>query len=152
VSLAQQTRAGHVYVISNVGSFGPGVFKIGMPRRREPLDRVHELGDASVPFPFDVHAMIRCDDAPALEAALHQRFRSYRVNRVNPRKEFFRVGVEEIAAAVREHHGEVEYRADAEALEYMNSQTATAAEVEEVAAAFAAAEGSGSRASAAVSK
>jgi hypothetical protein len=140
VSLAQQTRAGHVYVISNVGSFGPGVFKIGMTRRREPLDRVHELGDASVPFPFDVHAMIRCEDAPALEAALHQRFRTHRVNRVNPRKEFFRVGIEEIVAAVREHHGEVEYRADAEALEYLSSQTATVADLEEIEGAYAAVE------------
>ncbi len=141
VSLAQLTRAGHVYVISNLGSFGPGVFKIGMTRRKEPMDRVHELGDASVPFPFDVHTMIRCEDAPALEAALHKRFRSRQVNRVNPRKEFFRVTIEEVIAAVREHYGEVEYRADAEALEYMNSRTATAADLEEIAGAYAEAEG-----------
>jgi hypothetical protein len=136
-SLAQQTRAGYVYVISNVGSFGPGVFKIGMTRRLEPLDRVYELGDASVPFPFDVHMMIRCDDAPALEAALHRHFHARRVNRVNPRKEFFRVTIEEIIEAVREHHGEVEYTADAEALEYMSSRDATDADVAEIDAAFA---------------
>jgi hypothetical protein len=140
VSLAQLTKAGHVYVISNVGSFGPGVFKIGMTRRLKPMDRVHELGDASVPFPFDVHMMIRCEDAPRLEAALHQRFRARRVNRVNLRKEFFRVTIEEVVAAVREHHGEVEYTADAEALEYLSSQSATAADVEEIEGAYAGAE------------
>jgi hypothetical protein len=131
-SLAQQTKAGHVYVISNIGSFGPGVFKIGMTRRLVPQHRVDELGDASVPFPFDVHMMIRCDNAPRLEAALHQRFRAFRVNRVNLRKEFFRATIEEIAAAVRDNHGEVEYTVDAEAMEYMNSQSATDADVEEI--------------------
>jgi hypothetical protein len=103
-----------------------------MTRRLKPQDRVDELGDASVPFPFDVHMMIQCEDAPRLESALHQRFRAFRVNRVNLRKEFFRVTIEEIASAVREHHGEVEYTADAEALEYMNSQAATDADVEEI--------------------
>ncbi len=92
-------KAGHVYVISNVGSFGQGVFKIGMTRRREPQDRVDELGDASVPFPFDVHMMIKCEDAPALESALHKCFHAKRVNRVNPRKEFFRVSIAEIVTA-----------------------------------------------------
>ena len=140
VSLAQLTKQGHVYVISNVGSFGPGVFKIGMTRRKEPRHRVDELGDASVPFPFDVHMMVRCADAPGLEAALHRRFRAHRVNRVNLRKEFFRVTIDEVVAAVRENHGEVEYRADAEALEYLNSQSATAADVSEIERAFAGAE------------
>lgn len=65
--MAQQTRRGHVYVISNIGSFGDNVFKIGMTRRLEPMDRIKELGDASVPFSFDVHAMIYSEDAPALE-------------------------------------------------------------------------------------
>lgn len=142
-SLAQQTKAGHVYVISNLGSFGPEVFKIGMTRRREPMDRVYELGDASVPFPFDVHMMIRRDDAPRLEAALHRHFHTRRVNRVNPRKEFFRVTIAEIVAAVRENHGEVEYSADAEALEYMSSRDATDAEVEEIERAFAGAAAGG---------
>lgn len=137
VAQAQLTKAGHVYMISNVGSFGPGVFKIGMTRRRDPMDRVHELGDASVPFPFDVHMMVRCDDAPALESALHRRFHARRVNRVNLRKEFFRASIEEIAEAVREHHGEVEYAADAEALEYVSSRDATEADVAEIEAAFA---------------
>ncbi len=91
LSMAQQTKAGHVYVISNVGSFGEQVFKVGMTRRLEPFDRIRELGDASVPFPFDVHAMIWAEDAPALENILHKQFVTAQVNKVNPRKEFFRV-------------------------------------------------------------
>lgn len=121
ISQAQLTRAGHIYVISNIGSFGEGVFKIGMTRRLAPLDRVKELGDASVPFPFDVHMMISCDDAPALENALHQEFHDSRVNRVNPRKEYFRVDLEKVRAFVESEHGEVNYVADAEALEYRES-------------------------------
>ena len=80
ISRAQQTRVGHVYIISNVGSFGENIYKIGMTRRLEPMDRVDELGNASVPFPYDVHAMIFTDDAPKLETALHQKFDSRRVN------------------------------------------------------------------------
>ena len=79
-----------MYVLSNIGSFGEGVYKIGMTRRLEPQDRVRELGDASVPFPFDVHMMISCDDAPSLENALHRESHKQRVNKVNFRKEFFR--------------------------------------------------------------
>ena len=100
LSMAQQTRVGHVYVISNVGSFGESVFKIGMTRRLEPSDRVRELGDASVPFEFDVHAMIYSDDAPALERALHLHFLRAQVNKVNPRKEFFRLSLGDIKAHV----------------------------------------------------
>ena len=128
--LAMTTRVGHVYVISNIGAFGSDVFKIGMSRRENPQHRVDELGDASVPFPFDVHMMIKCDDAPALESALHHTFRSQRVNRVNLRKEFFRVSVGEIAAAVRQHHGEIEYIAEPEALEYRESQRTTDTELQ----------------------
>ena len=92
LSMAQQTRAGHVYVISNVGSFGEDVYKrIGLTRRLEPMDRIRELGDASVPFDFDVHAMVTSDDAPALERELQRRFVRQQVNKVNARKEFFRV-------------------------------------------------------------
>jgi hypothetical protein len=100
LSMAQQTKAGHVYVISNVGSFGERVFKIGMTRRLEPVDRVRELGDASVPFEFDIHAMIYSEDAPALERALHLHFLNAQVNKVNPRKEFFRLSLEEIKSHV----------------------------------------------------
>jgi len=95
-SRAQDTKQGHVYIISNVGSFGENVLKIGMTRRMNPLDRVRELSDASVPFSFDVHALIESDDAPALENALHRLFDERRLNRVNNRKEFFRVTIEEI--------------------------------------------------------
>jgi cell division protein FtsL len=96
ISMAQQTRSGNVYIISNVGSFGDDVYKIGMTRRLEPLDRVRELGDASVPFEFDVHAMIYSDDAPALERQLHKRFLKSQLNKINPRKEFFRLGINDI--------------------------------------------------------
>jgi DNA repair exonuclease SbcCD ATPase subunit len=91
LSMAQQTRRGHVYIISNVGSFGEHTYKIGLTRRLEPLDRIRELGDSSVPFEFDVHAMIFSEDAPALEARLHRHFVEAQVNKINPRKEFFRV-------------------------------------------------------------
>jgi len=96
LSMAQQTRSGHVYVISNIGSFGEEIFKIGMTRRLEPQDRIRELGDASVPFEFDVHAMIFSEDAPGLEKSLHRHFLRQQVNKVNPRKEFFRLGLEDI--------------------------------------------------------
>jgi len=118
ISQAQLTRSGHVYVISNVGSFGEHVYKIGMTRRLDPMERVRELGDASVPFDFDVHAIIYTDDAPALEAALHKSFDRRRVNRVNDRKEFFRVPIEEISNAVQEFHGEIEFTLLAEARDY----------------------------------
>ena len=115
VSQAQLTKAGHVYVISNIGSFGENVYKIGMTRRLEPLDRVLELSGASVPFPFDVHMMISCNDAPGMENTLHRHFHKLRINRTNPRKEFFRTTLDEIVGVVRAHHGEVSYIADAEA-------------------------------------
>lgn len=96
-------RAGYVYVISNIGSFGENIYKIGMTRRLDPQDRVDELGDASVPFTFDVHAMIFSDDAPALENALHKAFDDKKVNLVNNRKEFFNVTLDEIKAEVKKH-------------------------------------------------
>lgn len=96
-------RAGYVYIISNIGSFGDNVFKIGMTRRLNPQDRIDELGDASVPFNFDVHAMIFSDDAPALEAALHRAFEDKKVNMVNHRREFFHVTLDEIKEVVRKN-------------------------------------------------
>lgn len=93
-------RAGYVYVISNIGAFGENVYKIGMTRRLDPMDRVDELGDASVPFNFDVHAMIFTDDAPTLEAALHRAFEDRKLNMVNQRREFFNVTLDEIKAVV----------------------------------------------------
>lgn len=120
-SMAQLTKQGHVYVISNIGSFGENVFKIGMTRRLEPMERVKELSGAAVPFDFDVHAMISCDDAPALEKTLHDHLESYRINRVNLRKEFFRVELSRIIDEVERHHGQVEYIADPVALQYLQS-------------------------------
>lgn len=96
-------KAGYVYVISNVGSFGENIYKIGMTRRLEPQDRVDELGDASVPFKFDVHAMIFSDNAPALEAALHRAFEDRKLNMVNTRREFFNVTLDEIKQVVKEN-------------------------------------------------
>ena len=98
---AANQKAGYVYVISNIGAFGPDVYKIGMTRRLDPTERVDELGDASVPFNFDVHAMIFSDDAPALEAALHRAFADRKLNFVNTRREFFRVTLDEIKAVVK---------------------------------------------------
>lgn len=100
---AANQKAGYVYIISNVGSFGEGVYKIGMTRRLEPMDRIDELGDASVPFDFDVHALIFSEDAPALEAALHRAFESKKLNMVNTRREFFRVSLDEIKRVVQEN-------------------------------------------------
>ena len=118
LSMAQQTKRGHVYVISNVGSFGDEVFKIGLTRRLEPLDRVKELGDASVPFDFDVHAMIYNEDAPKLEATLHQVFGDFQVNKVNPRREFFRVGIKDIREVLDKIGIEAKWTMLAEAREY----------------------------------
>ncbi len=96
-------KAGYVYVISNIGAFGENIYKIGMTRRLEPQDRIDELGDASVPFNFDVHAMIFSDDAPALEAALHRAFEDRKLNMVNHRREFFNVTLDEIKEVVKKN-------------------------------------------------
>ena len=97
-------RAGYVYIISNIGAFGENVYKIGMTRRLNPMERIDELGDASVPFKFDVHAMIFSNDAPALETALHHAFEDKRLNKVNLRREYFRVTLDEIKAVVNQNH------------------------------------------------
>ncbi len=121
LSMAQQTKAGNVYIISNIGSFGESVFKIGMTRRLKPEERIWELSDASVPFDFDIHAMIRSDDAPTLERRLHDRFGELRVNLVNPRKEFFRVTLDEVRDFVREQGMDATFTMAAEAHEYRES-------------------------------
>lgn len=100
----QNTRSGFVYIISNIGSFGENIYKIGMTRRLEPMDRIKELSSASVPFEFDVHAMIFSKDAPKLESTLHNYFNDKRVNKVNDRKEFFKVTLDEIEKVVRENY------------------------------------------------
>ncbi len=118
ISMAQQTKNGFVYIISNLGSFGSNVYKIGLTRRLEPLDRVRELSNASVPFSFDVHALIYSEDAPALETALHRRFRADQMNKVNRRKEFFRLDLKELRDALIEMKYEVRWSMAAEAQEY----------------------------------
>jgi len=119
ISMAQQTKVGHIYIISNIGSFGEDVFKIGMTRRLEPMDRVKELGDASVPFFFDVHAIIYSDNAPQMEYDLQKKFHDKRLNKINGRKEFFRVTLEEIEEYVNLHAGAtIEITKLAEAKEY----------------------------------
>lgn len=116
-------KAGFVYIISNVGSFGEGVYKIGMTRRLDPMERVRELGDASVPFNFDVHALIFCDDAPALEAALHREFEDRKVNIVNTRREFFRVSLSEIEEVVKRNYDKtVEFTEVPEAYQFRTSE------------------------------
>ena len=97
-------RAGYVYIISNIGAFGENVYKIGMTRRLDPQERIDELGDASVPFDFDVHALIFSDDAPSLENALHRAFDNRRLNKVNAKREFFKVTLDEIKAVVRQNY------------------------------------------------
>ena len=97
-------RAGYVYIISNIGAFGENIYKIGMTRRLDPNDRIVELSGASVPFKFDIHAMIFSDDAPKLEAELHNHFADKKVNLVNSRKEFFNVSLEEIKQVVCQYH------------------------------------------------
>ncbi|MBX9038650.1 DUF4041 domain-containing protein [Enterococcus avium] len=116
------TRAGYVYVISNIGSFGEDVYKIGMTRRLEPMDRIKELSSASVPFEFDVHAMIFSEDAPTLENQLHTHFRKNEVNKVNQRKEFFKVSLDEIEKVVLENYnGTVSFTKLAQAEQYRRS-------------------------------
>jgi hypothetical protein len=96
--------AGYVYIISNIGSFGENVYKIGMTRRLNPMERIDELGDASVPFKFDVHALIFSDDAPSLETALHHAFENNKVNMVNARREFYRVTLDKIEDVVKSNY------------------------------------------------
>lgn len=122
INREQNTRAGFVYIISNIGAFGENVYKIGMTRRLDPMDRINELGDASVPFKFDVHAIIFSEDAPALENALHERFKEYELNKINPRKEFFSVPLSEIQKNINElHSGAVNWIIEPPAEEYRES-------------------------------
>lgn len=112
-------KAGYVYIISNIGSFGENIYKIGMTRRLDPMERIYELGDASVPFNFDVHAMIFSDDAPKLEAALHNAFSDKKLNMVNTRREFFNVSLEEIEQVVKTYYEKsVEFIKIADAEQY----------------------------------
>jgi hypothetical protein len=122
ISMAQLTRAGNVYIISNIGSFGEQVFKIGMTRRREPMERIWELGGASVPFEFDVHAMIYSEDAPTLEKTLHDEFQDLRINKMNYRKEFFRLPLGRIKDFVAAKGLTAAFTLEAEAREYRETR------------------------------
>jgi len=116
-------RAGYVYVVSNIGAFGENVYKIGMTRRLNPEERIDELGDASVPFDFDIHAMIFCEDAPALESALHKAFENKKLNWINTRREFFNVTLDEIKSVVKANYDKTaEFIDFAEAEQFRTSQ------------------------------
>lgn len=121
ISMAQQTRRGYVYIISNIGSFGENVYKIGMTRRLDPEDRIRELSNASVPFRFDIHAMIYSEDAPALETMLHNTFDKQKVNLINGRKDFFRVPIEEIQEKIKDSGISARFIKNAEARDYRES-------------------------------
>lgn len=103
----QNAKAGYVYIISNLGAFGNNVYKIGMTRRLEPMDRIDELSDASVPFSFDVHALIFSENAPDLESKLHEHFYNNRINKINSRKEFFSADIHEIETVVKKNYDKV---------------------------------------------
>lgn len=115
-------KAGYVYIISNIGSFGEDIYKIGMTRRLEPMDRIKELGDASVPFPFDVHALIFSSNAPELETLLHNTFRNNQLNKLNNKKEFFKVNLQDIKELVlKNHNATVDFIDIPEAIQYRES-------------------------------
>ena len=117
----QNGQAGYVYIISNIGSFGDGVFKVGMTRRDEPQERVDELGNASVPFPFDVHSFIFSANAVELETRMHQILDSKRVNKINRRKEFFAVDIDELERIVHQIEPSADFKMTALAEQYNQS-------------------------------
>ena len=123
IAKRQKGKTGTVYIISNLGSFGPDVFKVGMTRRLEPQDRVDELGDASVPFQFDVHSFIFSEDAVGLETKLHERLAEMRVNKINIRKEFFRISLDDIEKLVQEVDPTASFNRTMVADEYRASQS-----------------------------
>jgi hypothetical protein len=122
ISRAQLTKSGHVYIISNIGTLGSDIYKIGMTRRLDPQDRVKELGDSAVPFPFDVHAFVFSENAPEMEKMLHNAFDHKRINLVNPRKEFFYVTLDEIEKFAKEKNIDIKFTKMAEAREFRESK------------------------------
>lgn len=124
IAQAELTKVGHVYIISNIGALGEGVLKIGLTRRLDPEERVQELGDASVPFPFDIHALIYSEDAPELETKLHNQFWERRINWANDRKEFFKVTIDEVGSALRQFGLSGDLLAIPEAREYRQTLAA----------------------------
>lgn len=133
ISRAQETKSGVVYIISNIGSFGENVYKIGMTRRLEPQDRIDELGNASVPYNFDVHGLIYTENAPELENKLHKALNERRVNLVRRRREFFNATIEEIAQIVKEFNLELQLTKLAEAKEYRMTLSIKEAKAKEIA-------------------
>jgi hypothetical protein len=126
ISNAEMTKSGIVYVLSNIGSFGEGVFKVGMTRRDNPQERVDELGSASVPFEYDVHMLLSCVDAPTVETALHRELRKHRINKANFHKEFFRVDLETIRKIAETQPAKVlRFCPEPEAEEYRSSLNTT---------------------------
>ena len=121
IAKLQHGKAGYVYVISNLGSFGDDVFKIGMTRRLEPQERIDELGSASVPFPFDVHSFIFSDNAPDLEYNIHKILNDKRMNKVNYRKEFFKVSLDELEKIVYDLQPTAEFNRTMLAEQYKQS-------------------------------
>ena len=121
ITKRQNGRAGYVYVISNLGSFGESVFKVGMTRRLDPMDRIKELGNASVPFEFDVHSFIFSDNAPALEKSLHERLSDKRLNKINLRREFFETTVDDLEQVVQEVDPAAEFNRTMLAEQYRQS-------------------------------
>lgn len=130
ITSLQNGKAGYVYVISNLGSFGNDVFKVGMTRRLDPQERIDELGNASVPFKFDVHSFIFSQDAVKLESDLHAALESKRVNKVNPRKEFFRVSVDDLEKLVEKYDPAAEFNRTMQAEQYYQSLSAAEEEAE----------------------
>jgi len=114
-------KQGYIYVASNIGSFGPDIFKIGATRRLNPYDRIRELNNCSVPFPFDVHALIYSDDVFMLERAIHEKLKYKSVNNINLKKEFFRVSIQEIIEIVHSLGIEADFTGGYEASEYKRS-------------------------------
>lgn len=131
-AMAEMTRCGYVYVISNIGSFGEDIVKIGLTRRLDPEDRVKELSGASVPFSFDVHAMIYSENAPTLEADLHREFHDSRVNIANNRKEFFRCTIDQVQDALNRLAPEAQFYPDPEAREYRETMQMRAAKLSQL--------------------
>lgn len=119
----ENPTAGYVYIISNIGAFGKNIFKIGVTRRLDPMERIHELGSASVPFPFDVHALIFSDDAYKLESSLHEYFSKNRVNMINKRKEYFHISIDDVKKALEKHKNlTFDFHEVPEAIEFRESQ------------------------------
>ncbi|WP_298880483.1 DUF4041 domain-containing protein [uncultured Polaribacter sp.] len=118
ISRAQITKSGYVYIISNIGAFGKDIYKIGMTRRLEPIERVYELSGASVPFKYDIHGMVYSENAPALENKLHKKFNKQRVNKANNRKEFFNITIDEIEKEIYKIDNSIELIKTSEARQY----------------------------------